>query len=78
MTERLIPELPAPWVFDGYRRMWDGGRPNELWQARAVNPLSAEEDDRGLRVDYMSGLGATLEEARDALLDAMKGPSADQ
>jgi hypothetical protein len=74
----LIPELPVPWIFDGYRRMWDGGQPRELWQARAVNPLSAETDERGTKVDWMGGLGATLEEARDALLDAMKAPRAEQ
>lgn len=70
----LIPELPVPWLFDGYRRVWDGARPTELWQARAVNPLSAETDAIGTKVDHMSGLGSTLEEARDALLDAMKAP----
>jgi hypothetical protein len=78
MAEDLIPDLPAPWIFDSYRRMWDGGNPNELWQARAVNPLTVEEDERGLKVDYMSGLGTTLAEARDALLDAMKAPKPDQ
>jgi hypothetical protein len=74
----LIPELPAPWVFDGYRRIWNDGRPAGLWQARAVNPLSAETDERGTKVDWMGGLGSTLEEARDALLDAMKAPKVDQ
>lgn len=68
----LIPDLPAPWEFDGYRRVWEGPRLTRLWQARAVNPLSAETDARGTKVDWLGGLGTTLEEARDALLDAMK------
>jgi hypothetical protein len=74
----LIPVLPEPWVFDGYRRVYDEGRPTQLWQARAVNPLSAEADERGTKVDWMGGLGASLEEARDALLDAMKAPRLEQ
>lgn len=76
--EDLIPELPVPWVFDGYRRIYEGGRPTSLWQARATNPLSAETDERGTKVDYLGGLGTTFEEARDALLDAMKAPRPDQ
>jgi hypothetical protein len=68
----LIPDLPQPWLFEGYRRVWEGARPTALWQARAVNPLSAETDLRGTKVDHLAGIGRTLEEARDALLDAMK------
>ena len=38
----LIPELPVPWVFDGYRRIYNEGSPTHMWQARAINPLAAE------------------------------------
>ena len=78
MADELIPTLPEPWIFDGYRRVYEGGRPTHLWQARAVNPLSAETDERGTKVDWMGGMGSSFEEARDALLDAMKVPKPEQ
>lgn len=30
--------LPDPWVFDGARRVYHGGRPSAQWLARAVIP----------------------------------------
>ena len=74
MTDPLIPDLPQPWIFDGYRRVYTEGRPQALWQARALNLASVDiEEETGKETaDYLGGMGATLEEARDALLDAMK------
>lgn len=74
----LIPTLPEPWVFDGYKRIYEKGQPTKLWQARAVNLASMEEDEHGIKADFLGGLGSDFEEARDALLDAMKQPKAEQ
>lgn len=70
----LIPRLPDPWIFDGYRRIYDDGRPTSMWQARAVNPITAETDEIGTKVDWVGGLGNDFEEARDALVDALARP----
>lgn len=78
--DELVPELPAPWIFDGYRRVWDHGRPTQLWLARAINMASlTEEEETGRSMaDFLDGTGIDFEEARDALLDAMKAPRTPQ
>jgi hypothetical protein len=74
----LIPTLPEPWTFDGYKRIYEGGRPTSLWQARAVNLTDLEEDEHGIKADFIAGVGGDLEEARDALVDALAAKKVDQ
>lgn len=78
--DELIPELPAPWVFDGYRRVYDKGRPTSLWLARAINMASLTEEEGTGRAmaDFLDGTGGDFEEALEALLDAMKTPRVEQ
>lgn len=70
----LVPTLPEPWIFDGYRRVYDDLKPTGQWSARAINPRSAEAEKGTGRtvVSYLAGTGPTLMEARNALLDLLR------
>lgn len=70
MADPLIPDLPKPWLFDGYRRLYDNGVPSGLWQARAIDFTSVEvEKETGRETaSYQVGIGRDFESARDHLL----------
>lgn len=69
----LVPLLPQPWVFDGYRRIYDNGRATKLWQARAVDLTDIEiEPETGReKVNFISGQGRSISEALEELLEAV-------
>jgi hypothetical protein len=72
-AESMDPWLPDPWIFDGYRRVYDDGKPLGIWQARAINLDDAEiEEGTGRqKASFQVGQGTTMVEARDALLEVM-------
>ena len=73
VVEDLNPDLPKPWTFDGYRRVYDDNRPTQLWQARAINlsDIETEEGTGRMKASFLAGQGRTMVEARDALLEQL-------
>lgn len=70
----MVPELPEPWIFDGYRRLYEDVQPTGVWTARAIDPrtVQAEKGTGRATVAHLAGSGATLIEARDNLLALLK------
>ena len=74
VVEDMDPQLPSPWVFDGYRRVYDNGKVLGLWQARAIN-LTDVEIEKGTgrqKASFVAGQGKTMVEARDAMLEQLR------
>lgn len=74
VSESMDPPMPEPWIFDGYRRIYDNGKALPIWQARAVN-LTDVEIEKGTgrqKASFQAGQGRSMVEARDALLEAIR------
>lgn len=66
----LIPRLPHPWVFDGYRRVYVEATPTDLWQARAIDltDVEVEKETGRVKASFKVGQGKSFAEARDVLV----------
>lgn len=72
--QNMSPVFPEPWVFDGYRRVYDDGKPLDLWQARAIDTedVILEEGTGRAMSSFRTGQGTTMVAARDALVEMFK------
>jgi hypothetical protein len=70
-VQEMDPPLPEPWAFDGYRRVYDDGKPLGQWQARAIDTedVAFEECTGRAMSSFKTGQGTTMVAARDALLE---------
>ncbi len=74
VSESMDPDLPEPWVFDGYRRIYDDGKVLPIWQARAINltDVEVEEETGKQKASFQAGQGRSMVEARDALIEVFR------
>lgn len=74
VSESMDPDLPEPWIFDGYRRVYDDGKVLPLWQARAINltDIEIEEETGKQKASFQAGQGSSMVEARDALIEVFR------
>lgn len=73
-SQSMDPAMPEPWIFDGYRRLYENGKVLPIWQARAINltDVETEEGTGRQKASFIGGQGKSMVEARDALLAMLR------